>query len=86
METLYIKIDKLPLPDSVGGACTKVEENSYQVIINSDKDSEDQLKAFLHECVHIWSGDLEADTADINALEEDRHAQTDKLYNTIKGK
>lgn len=73
MESIHIKIDKVQLPDSVGGACTKTGENSYLVLINSNRTSEDQLKALIHECTHIWSGDLEAE-ADVNKLEADRHA------------
>ena len=58
MQDITLKIRKLELPDGLHGAVGK-DRDAFYIFINQNDTEEQQAAAFLHECAHIYAGDLE---------------------------
>lgn len=72
---LHIRIASRPLPDGTNGVLWRTDENSYTVCIDSSQDEDGQAAAFLHECLHLWHGDMEDPARDVDEIERERHAE-----------
>ena len=70
------------LPNSVNGAVS-FNNDKYTIVINSNKTTQEQTAAFLHECLHIYHGDLKSgDPAD--TIEAQRHKELISLLTVLK--
>ena len=72
---INMRIVTAPLPDGINGMLSGGDPERLIIMINSNLSAEEQEKAFLHECKHIWNDDLNSSLAacDVGKLEQIRH-------------
>ena len=68
------------LPDTIGGISEDLGDNSFQVAINGNKSEDEQARAFLHECLHIWHGDHTRKDVTASELEHERHEEMKRFF------
>ena len=64
------------LPSKIHGCVTEWEPGRYRVFLNSMLPAEEREKAFVHELLHLYRGDLHKDVP-VEEIEEDCHKATD---------
>lgn len=77
--TVKLQLITAPLPPGIHGASATGDGQRFTVLINEDDDPERQEQAFLHEMPHIWRRDHDRPGADVNRLEQERHAELERL-------
>lgn len=75
MKMEYINLQVVDwLPLSVAGLTVKNDDGGFTVLLNSKMSYHRQKETYLHETMHIVSGDFEADIEkQVSKLEKDRH-------------
>lgn len=53
---IQLRIYHRELPEGIHGVSVR-NEGTVSIIVNELKSEEEQTKAFLHECLHVWHGD-----------------------------
>lgn len=71
------------IPDTVSGAVTSQDSSRYTILLNSNKSEEEQAAAFLHECLHIYHGDLSSNRS-ADDIEAERHKELISLLTILK--
>ena len=50
------------------------------IVVNADLSEDEQAKAFLHECLHIYNDDFDHVSSEgVQSVEERTHAQLNRL-------
>ena len=79
MRKINIILEYAELPISIHGASSKGNSGDYYVVLNKNDDRERQKKAFLHECLHIYNGDLDK-RGNVNRVERDIRYQLNEVH------
>lgn len=74
-----LKVIKVNLPDGINGTVALFGKDKYRIFINDKLPEDEQLKAFIHEMVHLYRGDLDKIGQDVNTIEEETHRETDRI-------
>lgn len=76
---LSIKITHTGLPDSIHGFVSSTSPGKYHIFLNAAETDSQQAASFLHECLHIFHGDLERDDAAAGQIEAERHKELESI-------
>ncbi len=61
------------LHKDVHGLVYSSSTDKYHILLNAADTKSQQEKSFLHECLHIFRGDLERESMNVNQVEMERH-------------
>lgn len=75
---LSIRLIKTALPDSINGFISGSDADGYIIAINSGLSAEDQERAFIHECLHLWEQGTVKDSS-VDEIERETHAKANSL-------
>lgn len=62
-------------PQGFHGAVYPIAPGKYTILLNNTDTDQQQAESFLHECLHIYHGDLEREGVNVDRLEAERHAE-----------
>ena len=79
---MELQIIKLPLPPTIDGASAK-DGNKITILINDQQPEDRQTLAYLHEMLHIWHNDHDADVTSVSNLERERHEELARLLRLV---
>lgn len=78
VKEISIKLFRESMPEKVYGLVSENGKNRFFIVVNADLSEDEQAKAFLHECLHIYNDDFNSNQ-DVNTIEARTHAQLDRL-------
>lgn len=61
------------LDKEVHGIVSPTAPGKYLILLNASDSEEQQTESFLHECRHIFRGDLEKRNVSVNQIEAETH-------------
>lgn len=72
---IRLRVVKLRLPASCGGAVCREPGGGYMIALNADRTAAEQEASFVHEILHIWRGDLDS-AEPVQEIEARTHRRT----------
>lgn len=83
--TLELTICCDTLPPGMHGAIMTTGAGQHYIIVTNQQETENQqAAAFLHECLHLFHGDLNGAGGSADEIEAARHAEIIELLEILK--
>lgn len=79
--TVNLTITAEDLPEGVHGTIFATAAG-YYILTNSRETDTEQAAAFLHECLHLYHNDLDAQRS-ADEIEKDRHEELTELLKVL---
>lgn len=80
----HLEVVAAEFPPGFHACIAEWEPGRYRVFLNSMLPAEEMEKAFVHELVHLYRGDLHKDVS-VEEIEEDCHKATDRIIERKEG-
>lgn len=71
------------LPDSIHGFVFSTSPGEYHIFLNAADNKRQQEESFLHECLHIFHGDLEREDRTTDQIETLRHKELETILSNL---
>lgn len=65
------------------GIVTSAAPDKYIILLNADDTDRQKTESFLHECLHIFHGDLEREDTAVNQIEAERHIELESILSGL---
>lgn len=80
---ITLTIKSAPLPPAINAATLKSGIDNYFVVLNGEKNDDEQTAGLLHEMLHVWHRDFDSpEPAD--SIERNRHAELLRLLKILE--
>ena len=71
------------LPESIHGFISLNAPGKYTIVLNAADPERQQTESFLHECLHIFHGDLEREDMTADQIELKRHEELETILSGL---